>query len=75
MQTIDQFLDRGMFERSLNASFSITIPKQERTTNNGDYRHISLVGSINKMLFKVLSKRLKKVTKETVSSSQKTCGS
>lgn len=41
---------RGEFERNLNASFIVIIPKKVGATSIGDYRSISLEGSIYKII-------------------------
>lgn len=69
METIADFQDSGEFKRSLNASFITIVPKKKLGRNIKDYRPISLVGSIYKIISKVLSNRLKKVLDETVSTS------
>lgn len=59
---------RSEFYRSLNASFIVTIPKKEGVASIGDYRPISVVESIYKIISKVLSNRFKKVLDEILSS-------
>lgn len=46
------------------------MPKKKRATSIKDYRTISLVGSIYKIIAKVISSQLEKVLDKTVSSSQ-----
>lgn len=46
MDTIAEFQESGEFEKSLNASFVVIIPKCEGASFMKDYRPISLVGSI-----------------------------
>lgn len=58
------------FERSLNASFVTIVPKKEVVTSIKDFRPISLVGNIYKIISKVIINRLKKVLDEMVSTSQ-----
>nr|XP_033509261.1 DExH-box ATP-dependent RNA helicase DExH10-like [Nicotiana tomentosiformis] len=70
MEAIEYFHANGVFERSINASFITIVPKKEGASCIRDYRPISLVGSIYKIISKVLSNRLKKVLDMTVSSSQ-----
>jgi hypothetical protein len=43
------------FERSLNASFITLIPKKVNASNIRDFRPISLIGSVYKLLAKVLA--------------------
>ncbi|KAK6803195.1 hypothetical protein RDI58_000979 [Solanum bulbocastanum] len=51
METIDEFHERGEFERSLSATFIVSTPKREGTMRLGDYRPIDVVGSILKSIF------------------------
>ena len=48
-------------ERSLNASFLTVIPKKSNAVNILDFRPISLVGSVYKLLSKVLANKLRAV--------------
>ena len=48
-------------ERSLNASFLTIIPKKSNAVNILDFRPISLVGSVYKLLSKVLANKLRAV--------------
>ncbi|XP_019241943.1 PREDICTED: uncharacterized protein LOC109221978 [Nicotiana attenuata] len=70
MEAIEYFHVNGVFERSISASFITIVPKKEGAFCIRDYRPISLVGSIYKIISKVLSNRLKKVLDVSVSSSQ-----
>ncbi|RVX20225.1 Transposon TX1 uncharacterized 149 kDa protein [Vitis vinifera] len=58
------------FQRSLNSTFLLLIPKKEGTEDLKDFRPISLVGSVYKLLAKVLANRLKTVMGEVISDSQ-----
>ena len=58
-----------MFERSLNASFLTLIPKKCIAINIKDFRPISLVGSVYKLLSKVLANRLRAVLDNLISES------
>ena len=53
MDFFDNFHRHSMFERSLNASFLTLIPKKCNAVNIKDFRPISLVGSVYKLLSKV----------------------
>ena len=53
--------DNNKFVKSLNSTFLVLIPKKETTEDIMDYRLISLVGSLYKILAKVLANRLKNV--------------
>ena len=64
------FYERGKFVRSLNSTFLVLVPKKGRTDDLRDYRPISLVGGLYKILAKVLANRLKKVVSKVVSPTQ-----
>ena len=70
MGFLKDFRDRGRFVKSINASFLVLIPKKGGTEDLKDFRPISLVGSLYKLLAKVLANRLKKVMGKIVSKSQ-----
>ena len=55
------FYQHYKFEKSLNDTFIVLIPKKNDASNIRDFRPISLVGSIYKILAKVLVNRLKVV--------------
>ena len=59
------FFERGKFVRSLNTTFLVLIPKKGGADDLCDYRPISLVGGLYKLLAKVLANRLKKVVSPT----------
>ncbi|XP_028126943.1 uncharacterized protein LOC114323538 [Camellia sinensis] len=56
-----EFHTNGKLARGVNSSFMVLIPKKDNPIGLGDYRPISLVTSVYKILAKVLSRRLKKV--------------
>ena len=57
------FFERGKFVRSLNSTFLVLVPKKGGAEDLRDYRPISLVGGLYKILAKVLVNRLKKVVR------------
>ena len=66
---IDFFKDfhqQGRFVKSLNSTFLVLIPKKEGSKDIKDFKPISLVGS----LYKLLPNRLKKVMSRLVNLSQ-----
>ncbi|RVW27605.1 Transposon TX1 uncharacterized 149 kDa protein [Vitis vinifera] len=65
-----EFYLHGTFQRSLNSTFLLLIPKKEGTEDLSDFRPISLVRSVYKLLAKVLANRLKSVMGEVISDSQ-----
>ena len=64
------FHNQGKFVKSINAFFLVLIPKKGGAEDLKDFRPISLVGSLYKLLAKVLANRLKKVMVKIVSKSQ-----
>jgi hypothetical protein len=58
------------FEKSLNTTFLSLIPKKVDAINIRDFHPISLIGSIYKLLSKVLANRLKLVLDKVISESQ-----
>ncbi|RVW31726.1 LINE-1 retrotransposable element ORF2 protein [Vitis vinifera] len=53
----DEFFRHGNFQRSLNSTFLVLIPKKGGAEELKDFRPISLVGSLYKLLAKVLANR------------------
>ena len=70
LAVFEEFYQRSKFEKSLNATFIALIPKKNGASNIQDFRPISLVGSVYKILAKVLENRLKKVLDQLISESQ-----
>ena len=56
-----EFYTNGKFVASLNATFIGLIPERGDAENINDYRPISLIGCIYKLLSKVLARRLRSV--------------
>ena len=65
-----EFHEQGRFVRSLNSTFLVLIPKKVGVEDLRDFKPISLVGGLYKLLAKVLANRLKKVVGKVVSSTQ-----
>ena len=61
MAFFDHFHRSSVFERSLNVSFLSLIPKKNNALNIKDFRPISLMGRVYKLLSKVLANRLRRV--------------
>ena len=57
----EEFYQYSTFEKSLNATFIALIPKKNNASNIQDFKPISLVGSVYKILAKVLANRLNEV--------------
>ena len=64
------FHRHSVFERSLNASFLTLIPKKSNVVNILDFCPINLVGSVYKLLSKVLANRLRAVLDNLISEIQ-----
>eukprot|EP00268_Persea_americana_P022297 TRINITY_DN22185_c1_g1_i1.p1 TRINITY_DN22185_c1_g1~~TRINITY_DN22185_c1_g1_i1.p1 ORF type:complete len:103 (-),score=12.18 TRINITY_DN22185_c1_g1_i1:187-495(-) len=56
-----EFHERGILSNNMGASFIDLIPKKPGADSAKDFRPISLLGSIYKILEKVLTGRLKRV--------------
>ena len=65
-----EFHEHNSFVRSLNNTFLVLIPKKSGVEDLGDFRPISLLGGLYKLLAKVLTNRLKKVIGKVVSTAQ-----
>ena len=70
MQVLNYFHGMGSFERSLNATFLALIPKKIEAVEMKDFRPISLVGGVYKILAKLLANRLRLVLPTIISPSQ-----
>ena len=57
LAVFEEFYQHSKFEKSLNATFIALIPKKNGASNIRDFRPISLVGSVYKILVKVLDQR------------------
>ena len=65
-----EFHEQNSFLRSLNNTFLVLLLKKGWAEDLGDYRPISLLGGLYKLLAKVLANRLKKVIGKVVSPDQ-----
>lgn len=61
---------RGKLSKSIGASFIALIPKKNGVDHLKDFRPITLIGSIYKILVKVLAKRLQNIMPAIISPSQ-----
>ena len=66
MNFLREFYSDGSVIRDLNKTFITLIPKILKLETTKDYRPISLVGSMYKLLAKVLSNRLKRVMNSVI---------
>ena len=70
MQVFHQFHEHGTFEKSINATFIALIPKKPGTMEMKDFRPISLISGVYKIVAKVLANRLKAIVGKVVSAPQ-----
>ena len=66
----NEFYSSGKFVASLNSTFIALIPKKAGAVNLKDFRPVSLVGSVYKLLSKVLARRLRGVIGTLISQNQ-----
>ncbi|XP_057425987.1 secreted RxLR effector protein 78-like [Lotus japonicus] len=67
---VDEFWQRGVWPKGSNASFIALIPKVDAPQNLNDFRPISLIGCMYKVISKLLAIRLKKVMGKLISEQQ-----
>lgn len=70
MEVFHNFHSRKIFEKRFNASYIALIPKKVCAKELSDFRPISLIGSVYKLISKVLTERLKGVMEKLVDSQQ-----
>ncbi|RVX23479.1 putative ribonuclease H protein [Vitis vinifera] len=70
LEMFKEFHEHSSFLKSLNNTFLVLIPKKSEAEDLGDFRPISLLGGLYKLLAKVLANRLKKVVGKVVSTTQ-----
>ena len=68
--TVQQFHKAERFEKSINSTFVALIPKKVGAEELTDFRPISLIGGVYKIIAKLLAERLKKVLHRLVDSQQ-----
>ena len=70
MKVFQEFHSYGKFEKSLNATFLALIPKRVGAEDIKEYRPISLVNGVYKILSKVLANRLSEAVGKIISKPQ-----
>ncbi|RVW74737.1 hypothetical protein CK203_047892 [Vitis vinifera] len=65
-----EFHNSGIINQSTNASFIVLLPKKSQTKKISDFRPISLITCLYKVIAKVLSRRLRGVLHKTIHSTQ-----
>ena len=68
LEMFKEFHEQNAFLKSLNTTFLVLIPKKGGAEELGDFRPISLLGRLYKLLAKVLANRIKNVIGRVVSS-------
>lgn len=67
---MEEFFQNGIINAVTNETYICLIPKTSDSTKVGDFRPISLVSSLYKIVSKVLAFRLREVLEGTISSAQ-----
>jgi len=70
MHFLSEFHRNGQLSKGINCTFVSLIPKVDSPQCVNDFRPISLVGCMYKILAKVLANRLRKVIGSVISNSQ-----
>ena len=70
LAVFEEFFHHCKFEKSLDGTFIALIPKKNDASNIRDFHPISLVGSMYKILAKVLANRLRVVLDRLISENQ-----
>jgi hypothetical protein len=70
MGVFHDFHASSKFEKSLNATFIALIPKKSGAIDLKDFRPISLVSGVYKIIAKVLANRLRRVVEKIISKPQ-----
>lgn len=70
LKLMEEFHSHGKIFKGLNPSFITLIPKKEGAQSLQEFRPISLIGCVYKVISKVLAKRLSKVLEGVISESQ-----
>ncbi|GKU89286.1 hypothetical protein SLEP1_g3443 [Rubroshorea leprosula] len=67
---VKEFWVNGKLVKGSNSSFIVLIPKKESPQGLGDFRPISLIGCLYKIIAKLLANRLRKVMPSIISQNQ-----
>ena len=66
VNVINSFYDFGYIPKGCNASFITFVPKRDNPSTLNEYRPISLVCCVYKVIFKILANRLKRVLPKVI---------
>ena len=66
LSVVNEFANSGRWPRGSNTSFICLVPKVDNLHQLGDFRLISLVGCLYKIVSNILSLRLKKVISKVI---------
>ena len=70
LEMFKEFHEQSSFLKSLSNTFLVLIPKKGGAVDLGDFRPISLLGGLYKLLAKVLANKLKRVLGKVVAPTQ-----
>ena len=70
LKVFNEFYYNGKINTSMNSTFITLVPKKNRSIKVRDFRPISLVSSVYKVISKVLSLRLGEILGDTISENQ-----
>lgn len=70
MEMMEEFFEKGKIVRGLNSAFIVLIPEKDRCFSFKEFRPISLLSSIYKIIAKTLARRLSKVLDGMISENQ-----
>lgn len=67
MNFVEEFFQNMIFAKAITTTFLTLVPKSNNPHDLNDYRNIFLVGSLYKILAKILTTMLKKVNVNLIS--------
>lgn len=70
LRMVGEFHQFGRLVRGINSSFIVLIPKKDNSTELKDYRPISLINGVYKIISKLLARRLSRVLNSIISEQQ-----
>lgn len=65
-----EFYERWIIHKGVNGIFLVLLPKKNKAKELSDFRPINLIGSLYKIIAKVLSMRLREVMEKVVLNTQ-----